>query len=65
MEKDGIKITSAYPERMVNVCKKGWAAVKKCIIVLVIAAISGGFTLAGKAVDNIKYGRRRRRRRRR
>ena len=34
-------------------------------IILIIAAISGGFTLATKAVDNIKYGRRRRRRRRR
>lgn len=34
-------------------------------IILIIVAISGGFTLATKAVDNIKYGRRRRRRRRR
>lgn len=42
---NGIKITSAYPERMVNVCKKGWACVKKGVIVLVIAGML--FTLSG------------------
>ena len=42
---NGIKITRAYPERMVNVCKKGWACVKKGVIVLVIAGML--FTLSG------------------
>ena len=33
-------------------------------MILIIVAISGGFTLASKAIENIKYGSRRRRRRR-
>lgn len=42
-----IKITSAYPERMVNVCKKGWACVKNGVIVLVIAGMMFLMTACG------------------